>query len=160
MGSTVRSSTPPYQQQMLSTGTLGWQSWPLVEHWKWSWLVPVGVLGIGGLVYVGSTSILLAGFSVIVLAFSVRSFLLPTKYEITSLGLRRLFARRIRIVPWQVIRAYQPRATGVLLFRHPEPAPIDVLRGMFVPYPDEADELLMALKLYLPHANEMQTTSG
>lgn len=100
----------------------------------------------------------LALSAVIVFAFAValRSLLLPATYEVTSLGLQRLFARRVRLFPWQAVRAYQPRATGVLLLQHPEPTPLDLAGSLFVPYPEDSDELLSALKLNLPHATEVR----
>lgn len=154
MSSTIRSTTSPKQPQPLSVGSLRWRNWPLVDHPRWSWIVPLAILAAGAWVYMAGGSVALAAAVVVAFALALRSFLLPAWYEITSLGLQRLFARRVRLFPWQTVRAYQPRATGVLLFQHPEPTPLDLARSVFVPYPEDSDELLAALKLNLPHATE------
>jgi hypothetical protein len=58
-------------------------------------------------------------------------------------------------VPWQAIRAYQLRPTGILLYQTPDPSTLDLLRSLFVPYPADEDEMLVAVRSYLPHATEL-----
>jgi hypothetical protein len=152
MGSTVRSTSPP---QQLSTGSLRWRSWPLVDQPTWSWLVPLSILLVSGYVYwLGGWFLAALTCAALIIAFW--QFMLPVSYEVTSLGLRRLALRRVRLVPWQAIRAYEMRATGVAFFRRPEPTAMDLPSSLFVPYPPDADELLVAVRLYLPHAVEVQ----
>ena len=86
---------------------------------------------------------------------ALRQFLLPVTFDVTPLGLRRQSLGRVRLVPWQAVRAYRLRPTGVLLFQRTDPTAIDVVRSLFVPYPDDADELLLAIRLYLQHAVEL-----
>jgi hypothetical protein len=74
---------------------------------------------------------------------------------VTSLGLRRYALGRVRLIPWQAIRAYQLRSTGVILFQQPNPTTLDLLKSWFVAYPEDDDEMLVALRLYLPHATEL-----
>ena len=50
---------------------------------------------------------------------------------------------RTRLVPWHAIRAYQLRPTGIVLYQRSDPGNFDLLRSMFVPYPPDADELLV-----------------
>jgi hypothetical protein len=138
-----------------SSSTLSWRSWPLVDSRRWSWLVPLAVLGVGaGVSYLGG-GWLLALAVVAGLGVTLRHFVLPIDYEITSLGIRRRTMRRSRLVPWHAVRAYQLRPTGVVLYQRHDATKLDLLRSMFVPYPDEPDELLIAIRSQLSHAVEM-----
>ena len=152
MGSTVRSTIPSNQPQQLTAGSLRWRSWPLVDQPAGSWIVPLAIFAVAFLVYWASGSWFMATAAAVALAVAMRSFLLPTTFEVTSSGLRRLALRRVRLVPWQAIRAYQLRATGVLFFQRADPTPLDLPGGLFVQFPPDEDELLVAVRLYLPHA--------
>jgi hypothetical protein len=154
MGSTVRSMSPPFPPQQLA-GSLRWRTWPLVDQPTWSWVVPLGILSVGSFVYWFAGSWFLAILACAALTAAFWQFLLPVTYEVTSLGLRRQALRRLRLVPWQAIRAYQMRTTGAALFRRADPTALDLPSSLFVPYPPDADELLVALRLYLPHAVEV-----
>ena len=155
MGSTIRSTTPPVEPQQLAAGSLRWRSWPLVDQPAWSWLVPLGILLVGCFVFWLGGGWFLALVASAALATALWQFVLPVSYEVTSLGLRRLTLRRVRLVPWQAIRAYQMRATGVAFFQRPDPTAMDMLSSLFVPYPPDEDELLVAVRLYLRHAVEL-----
>ena len=155
MGSTVRTTIPPDQPQQLTAGSLRWRSWPLVDRPAWSWAVPLTIFAVAFFVYWASGSWFMATAAAAALAVALWSFLLPTTFEVTSAGLRRLALGRIRLVPWQAIRAYQLRATGVLFFQPTDPTALDLPGGLFVPYPQDEDELLVAVRQYLPHAVEL-----
>ena len=43
----------------------------------------------------------------------------PVTFEVTSSGLRRLALGRLRLIPWQAIRAYQPRQPASSSFNAP-----------------------------------------
>lgn len=98
----------------------------------------------------------LLGLTVILaLALALWQFLLPVTFEFCSLGVRRYALGRVRLVPWEAIRAYQLRTSGVVFFQHSDPTTIDVVKSLFVPYPNEEDEVVAALRPYLPHAAEL-----
>jgi hypothetical protein len=155
MGSTVRSLTAPDQPRTLAAGSLRWRSWPLVDRIAWSWLIPLGIAIVGLFVFWKDDNLFVSIAAMAAVAISMWPLWLPTTFEVTSLGLRRKTPRRIRLIPWTAIRSYQLRATGAMLFQQPEPSTFDVMRGLFVPYPEEPDELVVALRLYLPHATEL-----
>lgn len=155
MGSTVRSPTSPSEPRSLAAGSLRWRTWPLIDRIAWSWLLPVGIILLGLFVYWEGGGLPLAIAAMIVAAISVWPMWLPTTFEVTSLGLRRKTPQRIRLIPWTAIRAYQLRATGVMLFQQPNPSGLEMLGGLFVPYPNDADELVVALRLYVSHATEL-----
>ena len=153
MGSTMRSITPQVQLQA-GSASARWRSWPLVEERSWSWSVPLGIAIVGGFaLWYGSW--LVAAAVVAALSVVLWQFLLPVSYEVTPLGLRRYALGRVRLVPWQAVRAYQLRPSGVVFFQNANPTRVDQLISLFVPYPDDEDEMLVAVRLYLLHAVEV-----
>lgn len=159
MGSTVRSATWT-QSPELGSGSLRWRDWPLIDRRKWSWVIPLLIVTVAFGVYWLTNSVILPLVTSICLAISLWSFLLPTNYEVTPLGLRRRAFGQVRLFPWQAVRAYQLRSTGAILFQQPDPTPIDIPRSLFVPFPPDVDELIVALRLYLPHALEVPADFG
>jgi hypothetical protein len=153
MGSTIRTSVPSIPLQA-GAASLRWRSWPLMDGLTWSWSVLLGVLIVGGFaIWYGSPLVAVAVAAA--LAVVLWQFFLPVTYEVTSLGLRRYALGRIRLVPWQAVRAYQLRPTGVVFFQNANPTRADQLISLFVPYPEDEDEMLVAVRLYLPHAAEV-----
>jgi hypothetical protein len=121
----------------------------------WSWAVPVGILLVGLFTFCAGDSWFVAFIAVAALAITLRSFFLPTHFEATPLGLRRRSMRNVRVIPWPSIRAYQVRATGLVLYQRSDPTAIDLPQSLFVPFPDESADILAATKSYLPHAVEL-----
>ena len=155
MGSTVRSLTQQAEAESSPTATIRWRSWPLASDWRWSWMLPVGILCIGVLVAWLAGSWLVGLVAVGTLAVALWQYLLPVTYEICSLGVRRYALGRMRLVPWSAIRAYQLRSTGVVFFQRTDPTKVDLLNSLFVPYPSDEDEVVVAVRLYLPQAVEL-----
>ncbi|HVT27852.1 MAG TPA: hypothetical protein VHE81_07535 [Lacipirellulaceae bacterium] len=155
MGSTIRSTTQRSEAEASAPSTIRWRSWPLADNLPWSWLLPLGILGVGVLVWRLGGGWSLAIFAVAALGLAFWQFLIPVTFEICSFGVRRYALRRMRLVPWPAIRAYQLRSTGVIFFQRPDPTSIDLLRSLFVPYPRDEDEMVVAVRLYLPHAVEL-----
>jgi hypothetical protein len=119
------------------------------------WLLPAVIVGIGvAVVYLGGGWVL-AVVAAAGLAITLWPFLLPVHYEVSSLGIRRRVFNRLRFVPWHAIRAYQLRPTGVVLYQRSDPSGVDLLRSIFIPYPADADELLVAMRQYASHAVEL-----
>jgi hypothetical protein len=134
---------------------LRWRRWPLVDNRQWSWLTIVGILAVGGIVSYFSSSWLAALLAMAGLTTTLWQFFVPVRYDLGPLGLRRSALGRTTFLGWQAVRAYQLRPTGAVLFTRPDPTAIDLLRSVFVPYPAEEDEALLALRNYLPHAVEL-----
>jgi hypothetical protein len=153
MGSTT--STAVHQAGQAPAETLRWRSWPLMDQPRWSWLAVCGILAAGGLVWYIGGGWLLAMAAVLGLAGTLWQLLLPVSYEIDSLGVRRHAFGRSRLIPWHVVRAYQLRPTGVILYRRGDPTTVDLLRSLFVPFPADEDSMLCAIREHLPHAVEL-----
>jgi hypothetical protein len=155
MGSTVRSLTNQVEAESSPLATIRWRNWPLADHWRSSWTIPASILLIGAAVTSLGGGWLLGLAAVAALALALWQFLVPVTYEICSLGLRRYALGRMRLVPWSAIHSYQLRTTGVVFYQRPDPIAVDLLNSMFVPYPSDEDEVVVALRLYLPHAIEL-----
>jgi hypothetical protein len=155
MGSTVRSLTHQSESESATSATIRWQSWPLFDHLRSSWLLPAAIGCVGAFVWMLGGGMLLSLTAIAALCIALWQFLLPIKFEICSLGVRRYALGRMRLVPWSAIRAYQLRSTGAVFFQRPHPADIDMLTSFFVPYPSDEDEMVVAVRLYLSHAVEL-----
>jgi hypothetical protein len=155
MGSTVPTKSETAAQEPFSPTVLRWRDWPLVDRGRWSWTVPVAVLGVGAVVGYVSANWLLGVAAGAALAATLWQFLLPTDYELNAAGFSRQVLGHARLVPWQAVRAYQPRATGIVLFQRADPTPIDALRSEFLPYAGDEDETLCTVRHFLPHAVEL-----
>jgi hypothetical protein len=117
-------------------------------------MLPAGILSVGALVaWLGGWLVGLVAVGA--LAVALWQYLLPVTYEVCSLGVWRYALGRMRLVPWTAIRAYQLRSTGVLFYQRSDPKAIDLLNSLFVPYPSDEDEVVVAVRLYLPHAVEV-----
>jgi len=155
MGSTVRRKPNLVEPESSGSATIRWRNWPLVDAPQWSWLLPIAVLCVGAVVWLLGGGWLLALAAVAALAVGMWQFFLPTTFEVCSLGIRRLALGRTRLVPWHAIRAYQLRSTGAVFFQRVDPTALDVLSSFFVPYPHDEDEMVVAVRLYLPNAVEL-----
>ena len=155
MGSTLRSLERTAGNELSLAATIRWRAWPLVDHPRWSWLVPVGIVAIGGEVGRLGESWLLALAAMAAMAATLWQFLFPVTFEISSLGIRRQAFGRTRLVPWHAIRAYQLRTSGIVLFQRPDPIAVEYLRSWYMPNPPDEDELLCAVRVYLSHAAKL-----
>jgi hypothetical protein len=155
MGSTLPTRSEHAAREAFSPSVLQWRDWPLVDHRRWSWLVPLGLLVVGAAVAIVSANWVLGAVAAAALAATMWPFLLPSEFEINSVGFSRHVLGHRRLVPWQAVRAYQPRSNGVVLFQRTDPTPIDALRSEFLPYARDEDETLCAVRYYLSHAVEL-----
>jgi hypothetical protein len=154
MGSTVPGVVRPVDEDR-SAHVTRWRSWPSVERPRWSWLVIVGIASIVGMVaYVGQ-SWLFALLMAIGLAITLWQLFVPVDYEIGPVGLQRSALGRTRLLPWHAVQAYQARSTGVVLYQCHDPMTVDLLRSLFLPYPDDPEEMLAGLRQHLSHAVEL-----
>jgi hypothetical protein len=155
MGSTVRSLTQQVEAEPSPVATIRWRSWPLADDWRWSWLLPAGILCVGVVVAWLGGGWLVGLAAVVTLALAMWQFLLPVTYDICPLGVRRYALGRIRLVQWSAIGAFQLRSNGVIFFQRTNPAAVDLFSSLFVPYPSDEDEVVVAVRLYLSNATEL-----
>jgi hypothetical protein len=145
----------PVAREPEGPSVLRWRDWPLAEHRRWSWVVPAGIVATGAGVGFTATNGWLGVAAAVALTVTLWQFLMPAQYEVNPVGFSRQVLGYRRLVPWQAVRAYQPRAAGIVLYHRDDPAPIDALRSEFLPYAADEDETLCAVRQHLPHAVEL-----
>jgi hypothetical protein len=155
MSSTVRSPTQLVEQESSQPASMRWRSWPLADNLRWSWTIPAAFLCIGAMVYWLGGGWLLALPAMAGLALALWQFFVPVEYEICPHGVRRETLGRTRLVPWQTVGAYQLRTSALVFFQRPHPDAIDIFSSFFVPYPANEDEVVCAVRFYLPNVTEL-----
>jgi hypothetical protein len=153
MTSTTRNTAQQAPDERIAS--LIWHVWPIADNRRWSWLMVLALLMLGVAIWFFTGATMVAVAAPLGLAATVWQFFLPVEYEIAVHGLRRRVLGRTRLIPWHAIRAYQLRSSGIVLYQRGDPSRLDLLRSMFVPYPPEADELPLALRLHASHAAEL-----
>ena len=74
---------------------------------------------------------------------------LPVTFELGTKGIKQstLFFRWR--VPWRCIARYEIRSHGVWLLSDVEPSPLSTLRGIYVNWSDQEDQLMAVLDFFL-----------
>ena len=155
MTTSSKPTTRSFPDDVSLSTELRWRSWPIVDQLPASLGVPAGILATAfGLGY--ATHSRLAGLvACAALITALATYLLPVTYELSISGFHwRVFGLKRRVA-WTSIRAFQPRATGIVLFDRPEPVRLDHLRAHFLPYGDDSDETLCVVRGYLSHAEQL-----
>lgn len=142
-GSSSRSGTPV---------PIAWRVWPVIDS-VWELLGLSTVLVLVPLVtwsLSGRTALtVLCTFAVG--AVTWRHFF-PTICEVNALGVtQRLFGRTKRI-PWLSIDRYVVGRKGVFLTS--AGAPLELFRGLYLPWGAHREQILASLRYYLPHAED------
>jgi len=113
------------------------------------------------LVIVGSVAILwratespaTAALCGLAMAVTVWRQFVPTFFELSALGVTSRTLRRTRRVPWLSIDRYVVGRRGVFLSS--AGAPLEALRGLYLPWGAHREEVLISLRYYLPRAEEV-----
>lgn len=142
-GSSSRSTTPV---------PIAWRVWPVIDS-VWELLGLSTILVLVPLVtwsLSGRTALtVLCTFAVG--AVTWRHFF-PTICEVNALGVtQRLFGRTKRI-PWLSIDRYVVGRKGVFLTS--AGAPLELFRGLYLPWGAHREQILASLRYYLPHAED------
>ena len=86
----------------------------------------------------------------LVMAVTLWRTWLPVRYEIGGGGIVQvLFGRWRRRIPWTAILQYEIRSDGVLLLPDAVSTPLSPLRGLYLHWGDQREELLANLDYYL-----------
>jgi hypothetical protein len=115
----------------------------------------VGIAVVAGVVAYLGQSWMFALLMAIGLAITLWQFFVPVEFEVGPAGLQRSALGRAQLLPWHAVQAYQVRSSGVAFFQRHDPTKVDLLRSIFLPYPDDRDAMLAALRQHLSHAVEL-----
>ena len=126
-----------------------WRGWPLRAHpvvgAMLIWALAAAVVGI----YEGTGQPHLAALAGLALVISLWRFFLPVIYELNGEGVHQWILGRHRLLDWSCVARYEIRADGVLLLPCADACPLDVVRGLYVPWGNHRDEVLANLGFYL-----------
>jgi len=128
---------------------LRWRSWPLVEH-PWSSAgVGAGLIGVGILVGLFGPWPWLAVPAVLMLIVALWRFFLPVTFELNEYGVEQTLLGRAVRIPWQSIREYRPRQSGVLLVPRGEHSAMAAFSGTFLPFGTHREQVLRYAEHFL-----------
>jgi len=113
-------------------------------------MVALAMVAIVAMIHAVSGSLALAGVAVAALAISLWRFLLPAEIELSPDGVVFRGLGRTRRIDWRRIGRYEIQRRGVLILPETDSAPLDYLRGLYLPWRDHRDEVLALLDRYLP----------
>ena len=74
---------------------------------------------------------------------------IPVRFEFSSNGVIQTVMGRRRRIPWAEFDRYEIRRRGVLLLADADPSPLGALRGLFVRWQNQRDELLEILDFFV-----------
>jgi hypothetical protein len=133
---------------------IAWRSWPVIDSvWELLGLSTV-VVGVPAVVWSSSNNLPVAVACGLVAAFTVWKNYVPTTYEINALGVTSRTLGRSRRIPWISIDRFIVGRKGVFLTS--SGAPLEFLRGLYIPWGRHREQILSSLRYYLPHAEDSE----
>jgi hypothetical protein len=130
---------------------LAWRSWPVVDSLGEFILLTTAIVGAPAIVFQSAGPAYALFAFVAVLFVSWRSFV-PTVFELSALGVTESRLGRTRRIPWISIDRYLIGRRGVFLSS--TGAPLEMLRGLYLPWSQHRDQILTTLRYYLPRAED------
>ncbi len=130
---------------------LAWRSWPVVDSLGEFILLTTALVGAPAIVFQSAGPAYALFAFVAVLFVSWRSFV-PTVFELSALGVTENRLGRTRRIPWISIDRYLIGRRGVFLSS--TGAPLEMLRGLYLPWGQHRDQILTTLRYYLPRAED------
>lgn len=124
-------------------------NWPLRDDGVRAWLMVamfLAVAVVGGSIS-RSPSMGLLVFAA--LALAAWRLWIPARFEFGSNGVIQTVLGRRRRTPWAEFDRYEIRRRGVLLLADAETSPLAALRGLFVRWQNQRDELLAVLDFFV-----------
>ena len=126
-----------------------WRSWPLGESLPGAVLVAAALLGGGAAVRWVTGQTHLALVAAALLAVALWRFFLPVWYELNAEGVSQWVLGRPRRIPWRNVRRYEVCSSGVLLLPRADACPLDVCRGLYLPWGKHRQEVLAHVHYYV-----------
>ena len=142
-------SPPTAEKRPVPPPAIRWRSWPLREDWTKAAMVLAGIAGTSVLVHSMGVAPHMTFLAMTALAVALWRFFIPVAFELSADGVDQHILGRRRRLPWQAIRRYEKSTTGVLLLPHADRCPMDVFRGLYLPWADRRDEVLAQVEFYL-----------
>jgi hypothetical protein len=129
-----------------------WRSWPVVDSLSEFVLLTAAIATIVGVAFRfgGPLTAITAGL--VMLVVSWRRYV-PTFYELSALGVSENCLGRKRRIPWISIDRFVLGRKGAYLSS--AGAPLELLRGLYLPWGEQRDQIVATLRYYLPRAEDV-----
>lgn len=129
-----------------------WRSWPIVDSLGEFFFLTISIGAAIGAAYrfAGPLTAIAAG---VVLAFVSWRYFVPTFFELSALGVSENCMGRKRRIPWISIDRYILGRKGAYLSS--AGAPLEMLRGLYLPWGPHRDQIVTMLRYYLPRAEDV-----
>ncbi|MDP6555682.1 MAG: hypothetical protein QGF59_01645 [Pirellulaceae bacterium] len=133
--------------------------WPLRDEGPQVWLAGLGIAGVGVAAGVVSGNSIMGAVCFTTLMSSCWRLWFPVTFELGTKGIiQSALVFRWR-TPWQCFPRYETRHRGVWLLSDTEPSPLSTLRGIYVPWSDQQDQVLAVLDFFLAARRQHGATS-
>jgi hypothetical protein len=124
-------------------------NWPLRDDGVRAWLMVTMFLAVAVVAASISRSPSMGLVVFAALALAAWRLWIPVRFEFSSNGVVQTVLGRRRRIPWAEFDRYEIRRHGVLLLADAETTPLGALRGLFVRWQNQRDELLELLNFFI-----------
>lgn len=149
------SSSTPVQIELAARPVtpvpLAWRSWPVVDSLGEFALLTTALVGAPAMVLQSAGPSYAIFTFLVVLAVTWQKFV-PTVFELSALGVMESRLGRTRRIPWMSIDRFVIGHRGVFLSSRG--APLEALRGLYLPWGPHREHILATLRYYLPRAED------
>jgi len=145
------TSAPPEQPEPIEgpPAAVRWRSWPAAERLGRTGLVVLALLAATVLVLWVTGRVVLALLALAALLAALWRYFLPVRLELNEHGVERSLFGRARHVPWSAIARYEVCPAGVLLVPTEDRTPMSAFAGLFLPFAENREAVLLRLRYYL-----------
>lgn len=152
LGFASMSTVPGHQPAMLRPDPpppVQWWSWPIRQRVGRTAAVFGGLVAAWALVRWMTGQLHLSLLAMGALALSLWRFFVPVGFELNADGVTQSLLGWQRHIPWTAIRRYEVRGAGVLLLAQADRCPIDLMRGLYLPWGEHREEVLAHVRYHL-----------
>jgi hypothetical protein len=125
------------------------RTWPIAERRLLPRLLLAGSVALAGTAGWLSHSVAMGTLLGVLLVAGLWRVWIPVTFEIGPLGVTRSVLGRQRRIAWSAVGSVKRLPTGVLLLAEVRPAALDTLRGVWIPFGDQREEILASVEHYL-----------
>jgi hypothetical protein len=131
---------------------VAWRSWPIVDSLADFLLLTIGIVATIGIAYRFAGPLTAIAAAIVLMVVTWRYFV-PTMYELSALGVSENCVGRKRRIPWISIDRYLLGRRGAYLSS--AGAPLEMLRGLYLPWGSHREQVITTLRYYLPRAEDV-----
>lgn len=131
---------------------IAWRVWPVIDSLTELFGLTAVLIVVPLVVWSTSGKTALTAICTIAVGAVVWRHFVATTFEINALGVTEKIFSRTRRIPWLSIDRYVVGRKGVFLTS--AGAPLEMFRGLYLPWGSHRDQILSSLRYYLPNAED------